>query len=458
MKTRALWLGLWTLCIAVAALTGAARPTLGQTQDDGTPLRQLPEPILDDTCSVRVFDGKTLDGWVTKGGRYDGTARWTVEDGAIAGRQGPNRSGGLIYTAQKYRNFIVQLETRVDYPFDSGIFVRMAPEGKGAQVTLDYRPTGEVGAIYADGFLLHNKKAKERWKRDAWNRFTVRCVGADMHITVWMNGTVITDYRMPKDTPGYAPTGLIGLQVHGGASTPDETTAAFRNIRVQELPEMDETVFHEDRRGHLRPTDRGDELGWTSIFNGRDLEGWEPHPSAKHYRVADGTLVFPSLPGDGEIRTARDYRDFELRFDFKISKMANSGLFLRASRDGKNPAFSGCEVQILDDFNWETVTKSTLKPWQFTGSLYGSVPTGDRAAHHPLGRWNTYEVRYEGSRLRVKLNGSTLYDVDTFEVEGNPPFRDRAPAGFIGLQRHAPGNVEGDAYAWFRNLYIRELP
>ena len=51
-----------------------------------------------------------------------------------------------------------------------------------------------------------------------------------------------------------------------------------------------------------------------------------------------------------------------------------------------------------------------------------------------------------------------LYDVDTTEVEAKPPFAQRAPTGFIGLQRHAPGGeVEGEAYAWFRNLFVREL-
>src|SRR4030095_1182860 len=101
----------------------------------------------------------------------------------------------------------------------------------------------------------------------------------------------------------------------------------------------------------------------------------------------------------GELLSREDFRDFRLRLDFRIARMANSGLFLRAARDGSNPAFSGCEVQILDDFDWESVTGTKLKPWQFTGSLYGSVPPGDRGALRALGEWNTYEVLYQGARL-----------------------------------------------------------
>ena len=98
--------------------------------------------------------------------------------------------------------------------------------------------------------------------------------------------------------------------------------------------------------------------------------------------------------------TDEDFRDFHLRLDFKIARMANSGLFLRAAREGGNPAFSGCEIQILDDFNWERATDSKLKPWQFTGSLYGSVPPAVKALN-PIGSWNSLEIRYVGSRLNV---------------------------------------------------------
>ena len=53
-----------------------------------------------------------------------------------------------------------------------------------------------------------------------------------------------------------------------------------------------------------------------------------------------------------------------------------------------------------------------------------------------------------------------MYDVDTVDLErAKPPFAERAPTGFIGLQRHAPGKeaAGGKAFAWFRNLFVREL-
>ena len=185
---------------------------------------------------VQLFDGNTLAGWVTKGGRYDGKAQWRVEDGTITGREGENHAGGLLYTARAYRDFEVELEVYITYPFDSGIFLRMRPDAKGAQVTLDYRPKGEIGGIYADGWWFHNPDAKASYERDAWNHFRVRCEGEPMRVQVWMNGAAITDYTFPEDAEGFAEDGLIGLQVHGSRNDPPGSKVMFRKIRVRDLP------------------------------------------------------------------------------------------------------------------------------------------------------------------------------------------------------------------------------
>ena len=134
-----------------------------------------------------LFDGQSLAGWTETGGRYDGDADWRVEDGCIVGRQGPKGEGGLLYTEKSYSCFELRLEVQLDTPFDSGVFLRMVPPStnqKGAQVTLDWREDGEIGAIYADGYLQHNEGGKARFHKDAWNYLTVRCTGFDMHIRV----------------------------------------------------------------------------------------------------------------------------------------------------------------------------------------------------------------------------------------------------------------------------------
>ena len=414
-------------------------------------------PQADASAFVQIFDGASLSGWVTRGGRYDGNARWSVEDGCIVGRQGPGGEGGLLYTEKRYTSFELSLEVKLDHPFDSGVFLRMAPEGKGAQVTLDWREDGEIGAIYSDGFLAHNPDGAARFRRDEWNELRVRCTGFDMHVQAWLNGGELVDYELPAGSPGYAPTGLIGLQVHGERG--DTGAARFRNLRVIELPLFADVQFQANAKGILELAPRAREQGWQPLWDGQSLAGWSIEGEPDRYRIENGVLSFLEKGAGGHLLTKDDFQDFRLRFDFRIAKMANSGLFLRAARDGSNPAFSGCEVQILDDFDWESVTGSKLKPWQFTGSLYGSVPPGERDALRPLGEWNTYEVLYQGARLAVALNGRTLYDVDTHALvpESGEPFAKRAPRGFIGLQHHGAEHVSDEVMVAFRNLFVQRL-
>ena len=388
-----------------------------------------------------LFDGKTLEGWTDEEGPHSGDAKWTVEDGIIVGRQGPNGEGGLLYTKKHYRNFEVALETKIDYPFDSGVFVRMVDGKKGAQVTLDYRDGGEIGGIYSGSWFWHVPHGKDHF-HEGWNRVRVRCVGTPMHLTTWINDVQVSDYTMPA-AHAYAEAGMIGVQVHPVAKQGPET-ARFRNLRVRELPDDAASFAGPDR---LTLTPLGKQVGWERLT-------WEQATTEAGYRIENNELALLVEGASPHLMSAKDYRDFHLRMDFMISKMANSGVFLRATRDDKNPAYSGCEVQILDDFNWEKESGSKLATTQFTGSLYGAKPPRVKAMK-PLGQWNTYEIHYVGNRLQTVLNGKILYDVDTSTLETNPPFSDRAPAGFIGIQRHAPKSVEGTEYAWFRNVFVR---
>jgi hypothetical protein len=397
---------------------------------------------VDDPRMKPLFDGKSLSGWVTRGGRYDGSAVWTIEDGAIVGRVNASGEGGLLYTEKPYTSFVFECDAQMDYPFDSGVFVRMVPpseDKKGAQITLDDRPDGEIAAIYADGFLQHNDPTPGRfWRRNMWNHVKVEVTGFDMHIRAWINGSLAVDYAMPAGTMGYAPTGLIGLQVHGGMGEPKTSAARFREVKIRELP-----VFGEDS------------TGWIPLFDGKSLEGWEEHGTKGAWRAHDGLLGCLFGTAGGDLRTKDDFENFDLRLEFKTARLANSGVFLRAKRDDSNPAYSGCEIQILDDFNWEKEKHDKLKDWQLTGSLYGSVAAAAPGLLHPIGEWNSYEILYRNRRIAVALNGRTLYDVDVDKVPGDPPFSSRASGGFIGLQHYSCEGPAGEDVVTFRNLYVR---
>ena len=423
----------------------------------------------DDEGWVTLFDGESLEGWTESGGRYDGDADWTVEDGAIVGREAEGARGGLLYTTAEYDDFEFECDVKITAPFDSGIFVRMKPKERGAQFTLDDRPGGEICGIYSDGWVFHGTGGTEAWRTGEWCKVRVRCVGDPMHLVAWIDGERVLDYRIPEGYGEFAKTGKIGVQVHGNMNDPEDAAVRFKNVRVREIERED--PFSRSDGGRLELTSAGEDAGWEPLFDGETLEGWVPLGTEDDavaperaleagYRAKDGELQALMNGTSGAIRTSRtDWKDFELRMDFRIAKLANSGLYLRSVDDGSNASFNGTEVQILDDFHWEEASGSKLRPYQFTGGLYGAVgPTA--SALRPIGEWNTYEVFCVGTRMHCALNGVILWDVDTRTLEPSqgPPFSQRSKSGFIGMQRHgAAGETDAEVGAAFRNIFIREL-
>jgi thiamine biosynthesis lipoprotein len=235
----------------------------------------------------------------------------------------------------------------------------------------------------------------------------------------------------------------------------------LRNLRLRELTSVEVSGFKETASGLLELTERGVELGWKNLI-AAGLPEWVEHTGSysqkvREHLVIDDVLQIPKT-GGAQLRTEDDYQDFRLRLDFKLAPGANSGLFLRGDRKGGDPAYSGCEIQIIDDHGWERIVGSALKDTQQCGSLYAAVPANAPGALKRAGEWNTYELLYLGSRLTVALNGTLLYDVDTHELEdAKPPFAERVAMGFIGLQRYGAPHVEGPTALWVRNMFVRPL-
>lgn len=188
-----------------------------------------------------LFDGETLTGWKRHEnlpGEQNQGGKWEVVDGAIVGDQDPPGHGGFLITTDKYEDFVLKLESKLDYPVDSGIFLRVGEEGESHQITLDYRPEGTVGAVYMallQGFV-HKINAKEKFKRDEWNDLKARIEGHPPHIQFWLNGEKVTDFQHTEETTEGAPErGSIGLQVHGGDTYEVGKKVRFRNIQIKEL-------------------------------------------------------------------------------------------------------------------------------------------------------------------------------------------------------------------------------
>lgn len=187
-----------------------------------------------------LFDGKTLDGW-RKLTEYSGDdGKWEVVDGTIAGDQYPEGKGGLLVTEKTYKDIEVYAEVKADYPIDSGIFLRVQGNVLSYQVTIDYRPEGEVGAIYSPlggNFLVHKPEGEKLWKKGEYNSVRARIEGQPPHIKVWINGSEVVDYADTKfeGKDRVPPTGFLGIQVHPGESWGKGNRVYFRRIMVKEL-------------------------------------------------------------------------------------------------------------------------------------------------------------------------------------------------------------------------------
>jgi hypothetical protein len=274
---------------------------------------------------VPLFDGSTLDGWhpaprvygtVYPGGPHvhelftqrgieppaepdQHPAVWTVEDGAIVGRQDAPGSGygGYLVSDRTFGDFELALEAKPDWPADTGIMIRRLRDSwEGFQVLLDHRESGGIGGFFGNGlasfaavpFAIRSRRdtdgnivgieaddpatsaepvtpekiARLRhaasvddflqvWRWSDWNEIRIRAVGALPVITTWVNGLKIAELDTATlDAPDYDPDavlrllghrGHIALEVHdndamfGEARWGKGAACRWRNIRVKEL-------------------------------------------------------------------------------------------------------------------------------------------------------------------------------------------------------------------------------
>jgi len=204
---------------------------------------------------IKLFDGKTLNGWT----RHSGTADYKVEDGMIVGTAVLGSPNSFLCTDREFGDFILEFEVKVDPELNSGVQVRSeiakkayefkVLDKKGKEITrqapadrvFGYQVeiadgTGNAGNIYDEArrarFLddfTNKAAAKTAFKGGQWNKFRVECKGDS--IKTWVNGIAcasITDSMRLR--------GIIGLQVHQVSKDNFKPyQVRWRNIRLQEL-------------------------------------------------------------------------------------------------------------------------------------------------------------------------------------------------------------------------------
>ena len=147
------------------------------------------------------------------------------------------------------------------------------------------------------------------------------------------------------------------------------------------------------------------------------------------------------------LATKEEFGNFELQREDNIPENGNSGVFIRAPKNGA-PWVAGLEIQVLDDYGskWKG-----LKPAQFTGSIY-AVQAPSQRATKKAGEWQTMRIRCNGGQCCVWINGQCIIDVSLKKLA--PKAKNvtglKRTQGFIGLQNHA-------SPVHFRNIQIKRL-
>ena len=157
--------------------------------------------------------------------------------------------------------------------------------------------------------------------------------------------------------------------------------------------------------------------GWTTLFDGKNIDAFNKVGDA-NWTIADGVLQADKGMG-GYLVTKQPYTDFEIRAEFWVDTPANSGIFIRCDNPQMPGAEACYEVNIFD---------TRPDPAYATGGIVNvaKVATPIKAG----GKWNTYEIRAQGSHLMVTLNGMKTADVqDTKHARG--PFALQYGAGVV---------------------------
>lgn len=200
------------------------------------------------------------------------------------------------------------------------------------------------------------------------------------------------------------------------------------------------------------------DAGFVSLFNGNDLTGWQgfvDNPVNKqnltpkqlqnlqkeanikmseNWSVQNGSIVFNGK-GDN-LCTLKEYGDFEMIVDWRITKDGDSGIYLRGTP----------QVQIWDTARVEVGAQVG------SGGLYNNQKHESKpllVADNPIGDWNSFRIRMVGERVTVHLNGHLVTDNVVMENYWNrnlPIF----PSGPIELQAHGTDLA-------FRDIYVREI-
>lgn len=191
-------------------------------------------------------------------------------------------------------------------------------------------------------------------------------------------------------------------------------------------------------------TPEPDANGWLHLFNGKDLSGWEIWENKSDFKVQDG-VIRCEHGGGGQfmLYKEREFSDFELVVEWRVSPKGNSGIFIR-SPFAQWPWELAYEVQISNE-------QPPRDEAHCTGSIYGYAEVNPRPDETPE-KWRTTTIRAVGGHITVAVDGQQVVDYDESKSERA---KDKPRKGWVGVQDSHAG--EPNTWIEYRVIKVREV-
>jgi hypothetical protein len=230
-----------------------------------------------------------------------------------------------------------------------------------------------------------------------------------------------------------------------------------------------ESSSADDSAGPNTLTAAEKDAGWELLFDGVSLNGWKQYGHdtiTSLWSVRDSAIVCDGTglgegSGDhgGSLRTIKEYGNFDLSVDWKITPGGNSGILYHVKElpEFKTDYATGPEYQVMDDGGW---TGGTLTEAQKAGSNYDMFAAPASKKVMPVGEWNNARIVYNNGHVEHWLNGEKVVEFE----EGSPEFKARYDSSkwvdFPGWNTFKVGSIslqDHGAPVYFRNIKIKAL-
>lgn len=421
---------------------------------------------------TNLFNGKDLSGWK----QLNGEAKYEVVDNMIVGTTVLNTPNSFICTEKNYSDFIFEVELLVEENMNSGIQFRSESKADynngrvhGYQCEVDPSARAWSAGIYDEarrGWLYPvdlNPTAKSALKMGEWNKYRIECIGSS--IKTWLNGVAVSHV-----IDDMTPEGFIALQVHGigKAKEKEGHQIKWRNIRIKTenlKPSPSEGIYVVNLLNNdLSEAEK--EQGFVLLFDGKSADAWKNAKTGEFpkngWEVKDGELSViskeVSKERGGDIITKKEFGPFELKFDFKITEGANSGVKYGIGNNGPG---LGLEYQVLDDAKHPDAKMGVVGN-RTMSSLYDLIPSNkEKRFTNGVGEWNRGRIVVcKNGTVQHWLNGRKVVEYERGSAIYNALVARSKYAKYEGFGMAEKGPIllqdHGDNVS-FKSIKIREL-